>query len=290
MATMSHNLILQITLCNTQNPAVGRTLSVPSRTTFAELNGAIARSFNWHVEQCTSWVFKMVDQNPLALANRDDPNNSKVDVAAFWTAPGQGYNLMPGEYATKVAIGQQMSMEIPGRFWIYDYNIARQPHAIEVMEIQSDSPLHQVECVGSLGHINWNAWQFSDLGGLENTIRARKGTWIAEHNVMRSKVEGVQAKTGDEEKDEERKKAEERNRSEETKKTEPGKKNTPEAHTTKLSEEIPDAFPKRRLQPSFAWGDCPATQDEEPPGSKERERIEAKRVKVKLEGGYEGRD
>ena len=189
---LSPYFILHITLCKTENPAVSRMLSVPSEMTFTELHEAIAAAFGWSIEPCASWIFKMVDRNPLIAMRRDDSQKPKAKFAAFWTAPDQGYNITPAQYGTRLAVGLRMKQKLLGKYWTYDYNISKHPHAIKVIDTLTDDPYPKLTCVGGIGRISRNAWQFAGLSGLETKVKAGGGAWVSDIAAPNAKMREIQ--------------------------------------------------------------------------------------------------
>ena len=80
----------------------------------------------------------------------------------------------------------------PGRFWTYDYNISKHPHSIEVKDTLTDDPTRKLVCVGGLGNISRNAWQFADLGGLEDKVKAGGGAWVSDITAVNVKMGEIQ--------------------------------------------------------------------------------------------------
>ena len=152
------NLLLHITLCNSGKPNVSRLLVVPSQMTFTELHEAIAVAFGWNSEPCTSWMFKMVDGDPLTVTKRDGPNKLKVTFAAYWRHPDQGYDVTTDELisGTQVPVGLYMKKARSRKYWTYDYNISIQPHAIEVINHVENYQRTELGCVGGYGYIDRN--------------------------------------------------------------------------------------------------------------------------------------
>lgn len=136
--SLSSNILLHITLCKTDKPTVNRMLSVPFELNLTELHEAIAAAFGWSIEPCTSWVFNIVDQDPLIVNKAGNANKLKTTFTAFWTAPDQGYNVTPAEHGTHLAVGLCMKEAQLGEYWTYDYNISKQPHAVTVIGTLTD--------------------------------------------------------------------------------------------------------------------------------------------------------
>ena len=189
------NLLLQVSLCNTPEPAVSRMLSVPSQMTFTELHEAIAVAFGWNIEPCTSWVFNTVDQDPVDLPK-------KIKFTAFWTAPDQGCNMVLTHRGTQLAIGLCMEKAQFRRDWTYDYNISNERHAIKVIDTLTASTASKVACVGGFGHINRKLWQLASLIGHGNQVTVELCTGLIDFAAVNVKLGEIQARF------EERKRAE----------------------------------------------------------------------------------
>ena len=190
---LSPYFLLHITLCSTEEPAVSRILSVPSEMTFTELHEAIAAAFGWGIEPCASWIFKMVDRNPLIVMRRDDSQKPKTRFAAYWTAPDQGYNVAPAQYGTRLAVGLCVNGQVRiGKYWTYDYNISKHPHAIKVIDTLADDPYPKLTCVGGIGRISRKAWQFADHSGLESRVKAGGGAWVSDIAAPNAKMREIQ--------------------------------------------------------------------------------------------------
>lgn len=181
------NLLLQIYLCNTPEPTVNRMLSVPSKLTFTELHETIAVAFGWNIEPCTSWVFKTVVPDPV-----NAPKETKF--TAFWTAPDQGYNMVPTHHGTQHAIGLCMEKARIGRYWTYDYNISKERHAIKVIDTLAAGPLPKVTCVGGFGHINRIQWQLASLTGHGSQVKAEHCVGVMDFAAVNVKLGEIQAR------------------------------------------------------------------------------------------------
>lgn len=136
----SPNLLLQITLCKTGHLGVSRMPIVPSQMTFTELHEAIAVAFGWDMEPCTAWLFNMVDGDPLAVTEHDDPKRLESTFAAYWRSPGRTYGMSPVELMSgiHIPIGLHMKKVKNQKHWTYDYNVSIHPHAIEVITYLKD--------------------------------------------------------------------------------------------------------------------------------------------------------
>lgn len=187
------NFLLRVTLCGTDDPAVSRMLSVPSQATFAELHEAVAVAFGWNVEPCTSWLFKGAP-NPVTIS--DNVDKLFTYFAALWTAPDHGYNVTPAQRGTQLAVGTYMKEYTKeaslGKYWVYDYNISRYPHAIEVIKTLANDPAGKIMCVGGYGHITRNAWQFAKLVGFEAKVKVGGGSWLGGITTLDLKMGGIQ--------------------------------------------------------------------------------------------------
>ena len=183
----SPNLLLQISLCNTPEPTVSRILSVPSQMTFTELHEAIAVAFGWNVEPCTSWVFKIVVQDPV-----NAPKEAKF--TAFWTALDQECKMEPTHHGTQLAIGLCMEKAPTGRYWTYDYNISKEQHAIKVIDTLTAGPAPKIACVGGFGHINRKLWQLASLIGHGDAVTAENCIGLIDFAAMNFKLGEIQAR------------------------------------------------------------------------------------------------
>ena len=184
----SPNLLLQIYLCNTPEPTVNRMLSVPSQMTFTELHETIAVAFAWTTEPCTSWVFKTVIPDPTHA-----PQETKF--TAFWTAPDQGYNMVPTHHGTHLAIGLCMEKARVGRYWTYDYNMSKERHAIKVIDTLTAADLApKVACVGGFGHIDRKLWQLASLIGHGSQVRAEHCVGVMDLAAVNVRLGEIQAR------------------------------------------------------------------------------------------------
>lgn len=180
-------------------------LSVPFEMNLTELHEAIAAAFGWSIEPCTSWVFNMVDQDPLIVTKGDNANKLKTiftAFTAFWTAPDQGYNVTPAEHGTHLAVGLCMKEAQLGEYWTYDYNISKQPHAVTVIGTLTDGQAPKLRCLGGFGNISRKTWQFASLVGNGAKVKAGSRSWVSDMAALGVKLGEIQ------EKFEERKKVE----------------------------------------------------------------------------------
>lgn len=198
----SSNILLQITLCKTDKPTVNRMLSVPFEMNLTELHEAIAAAFGWSIEPCTSWVFNVVDQDPLIVTKGDNANKLKTTFTAFWTAPDQGYNVTPAEHGTHLAVGLCMREAQLEKYWTYDYNISKQPHAVTVIGTLTHGQAPKLTCLGGFGNISRKTWQLASLVGNGAKVKAGGCSWVSGMEALGVELGEIQ------EKFEERKKVE----------------------------------------------------------------------------------
>ncbi len=183
----SENYLIKITLYNTSDPTVSRLLSVPGETQFNEFHEAIAAAFGWDSEQCTSWSFQNTRKSPLVASPIPG------DFAIYYTLPHQGYDITPSRLDDHDRLNEWMSLEPLRKFWLYDYNISKYHHAIEVMEIVADDGLSKIRCLGGQGSIKRKAWQFGNFNGFKG-VTAGKSSWEFDMASTHIKMESVQAK------------------------------------------------------------------------------------------------
>ena len=179
--------LIKITLYNTPDPTVSRLLGVPEDTQFNEFHEAIAAAFGWDSEPCTSWNFQNTKRSPLVA--------SPVlgDFAVYYTVPDQGYDIIPSRLYDHETLNDWMSLEPPCRFWLYDYNISRHHHAIEVMDKMADDGPSKIRCLGGQGSIKRKPWQFGDFNG-KFGVTAGKSSWEFDMASIHKSMGLVQAK------------------------------------------------------------------------------------------------
>ena len=179
--------LIKITLHNTSDPMVSRLLSVPGEAQFSELHEAIAAAFGWDCEPCTSWSFQNTKKSPLVASPVPG------DVAIYYTFPDQGYDITPSRLHDQDRLDEWMGLETHYRFWLYDYNISRHHHAIEVMEIGTVDGLSKIRWMGGQGSINRKAWQFGNFNGKKGVTGGRS-SWEFDMTSTHKNMELVQAK------------------------------------------------------------------------------------------------
>ena len=67
-----------------------------------------------------------------------------------------------------------------GRYFIYDYDVSRLHHAIEVVDILADDQEGKLACVGAQGLVGRKDWQCMDLfagKGGEEIVPGKKREW-----------------------------------------------------------------------------------------------------------------
>ena len=187
----SANILLLIILCKTDKWTVNRLLSVPSEMNFTELHEAIAAAFGWSIEPCTSWVFNMADQDPLIATKGHNAKKLKTTFTAFWTTPDQEYDVMPAQQGTQLAVGMYMKTTPVGKYWTYDYNISKQPHALRVMDTLTDGQAPKLTCLGGFGNISRKTWQFASLVGNGAKVKAGSRNWVSEIATLGVELEEI---------------------------------------------------------------------------------------------------
>ena len=213
-------------------------LSVPSEMNFTELHEAIAAAFGWSIEPCTSWVFNMVDQDPLAATKGNNAEKLKQTFTAFWTAPGQEYNVTPAQHGTQLAVGIYMENAPVGKYWTYDYNISKQPHAIKVIDTLTDDQAPKLICLGGFGNTSRKTWQFVNLVGNRAIAKAGSHDWVRDNAALGVRFGEIQKKF------EERKKVEANLAAEP--KTNPNKRAAPSESSSAEDDKVPDRFVKKK--------------------------------------------
>lgn len=183
----TENYLIKITLHNTSDPTVSRLLSVPGEAQFSEFHEAIAAAFGWDCEPCTSWSFQNTKKSPLVASPVPG------DFAIYYTSPGQGYDIIPSSLNDYDKLNEWMGLEPFRRFWLYDYNISRHHHAIEVMEIVAVDGLSKIRWLGGQGSIKRKAWQFGNFNG-QKGVTGGKSSWEFDMVSTHKDMESVQAK------------------------------------------------------------------------------------------------
>ena len=179
--------LIKVTLYNTSDPIVNRLLSVPGEIQFGEFHEAIAAAFGWDSERCTSWSFQNTKKSPLVACP------TPGDFAIYYTLPYQGYDVSPFSLYDKDRLNEWMGLEPLRKFWLYDYNISKYHHAIEVMEIVDNDGLSKIRCLGGQGSIKRKSWQFGNFSS-QKGILAGLSSWEFDMASTHIKMESVQAK------------------------------------------------------------------------------------------------
>ena len=179
--------LIKVTLNNTSDPTVTRLLGVPEKTQFNEFHEAIAAAFGWDGVPCTIWNFQNTIRGPLVAS--PVPGS----FAVYYTVPDQGYDIIPSRLDDHETLNEWMGLEPPCRFWLYDYNISRHHHAIEVMDKMADDGHSKIRCLGGQGSIKRKAWQFGDFNG-KFGVTAGKSSWEFDMASIHKSMGLVQAK------------------------------------------------------------------------------------------------
>ena len=174
-ASGSPNYLLKITLCKTISPTVTRLISVPAELSFKELHFAIVAAFGWDLtsDPCNIWHFRQWNDDSVKYC---DNLKYKGALAIYSTIANSGFDLHPSQHKSTAKVSQYFEKLGPGKFWTYDYDLARFHHAIEVVDMDDDHK-GKVECFGGQGQVGRRAWQFADFAGVEGVKVGAKSAW-----------------------------------------------------------------------------------------------------------------
>ena len=183
----TESYLLKVTLYNTSDPVVYRLLSVPSEIQFSEFHEAIAAAFGWDSERCSSWSFQNTKKSPHV------PSPFPGGMAIYYTDRHADYGIQPFSLYDDDRLNEWMGLESLRKFWLYDYNISKYHHAIEVLEIvQSDGP-SKIHCLGGQGSIKRKSWQFGNFHS-QKGVTAGWSSWAFDMASLHTKMETVQAR------------------------------------------------------------------------------------------------
>ncbi len=115
------------------------------------------------------------------------------DFALYFTVPNQGYDITPSRLDDHDKLNEWMSLESLCRYWLYDYNISRHHHAIEVVDVMVDDEPSKIRCLGGQGSIKRKAWQFGNFNG-QKGVTAGKSSWEFNMASTHKNMESVQAR------------------------------------------------------------------------------------------------
>lgn len=182
------NFLLKITLVKTTNPTMTRLISTPADLQFNELQLTIAAAFGWD-KTCFSWVFRMWTEDPV---KHNDSQRNKSNVAIYCTSDGFDAAIEPSKLGTQSTVTDKLKTVGLGRFWTYDFNISRFPHAIEVVDLLNDEHKAKIGFIGGQGQLERKAWQFADLAGVDGVIRAARSGWDLDMGQVNARLKAMQ--------------------------------------------------------------------------------------------------